>query len=325
MKTFMRMIAIVEIKLVLLLVIQSVAFGQQTKTSNVQADATWEFWQGFNKAAVSGPGVEALEQNVPTHPIEIKDRCRVFEDIISTERRRAKLITSLPVLNVDSEAVKYATEFESVRTHLADAMQDYVSLLREQENIVSTPELSVDLLLNVLNHSEDKEDGIFWKALLDTGKQTVDQIQSLKEPALKVGGEMVAAAKATAKLKIEEMSVRSALSQKYDREFPPLANYAEAAAKDNPAHKVIPDKQIIRSLLGKSVGGLFDGWTFDSQKEFASLEVIKIVDSGDLVKNYIIKTHVKGINSGQERDFKLRLTYLWYYTRWLMIDCEELQ
>ena len=40
---------------------------------------------------------------------------------------------------------------------------------------------------------------------------------------------------------------------------------------------------------------------------------------------YEVKTHVKGIRSGNERDFKLRLAYRWFYTRWVLLEIKQVE
>jgi hypothetical protein len=116
------------------------------------------------------------------------------------------------------------------------------------------------------------------------------------------------------------MSVRIKLSQRYGREFPPRNTYAEAAAAAKSEDQFLNKKQIMRSLIGQSL----DSWHFDSMKEFISLRIVSVKNPNDVRADYEVQTHVKGIPSGEEHDFKLRLTYGWLYTRWVLVKIQEL-
>lgn len=289
------------------------------------ADETWKFWGSLNQAAVSGTGVEILRGAELNQRVKPTLLCAVLEDIIAGEQARSRTVTSLPVLNVDPDLTAYAVKYARSRTDLAVALQDLVTLLNKQEEITSGPVLGVGLLLNLLNHSDDKEDGILWRAMLDQAKQTTSDLQSLKEPARAVERSAVAACKVISELNTEEMSVRVKLSQRFGREFPPLTTYAKAAEAAKPKATRLTEKQIIQSLIGKQTGGLFGTWAFEDSKEFTSLQILSVTNQSGELAMYEVKTHVEGIRSGNERDFKLRLAYRWFYTRWVLLEIKQVE
>jgi len=289
-----------------------------------RAAETWKFWEAFNKAAVAGTGIEALKSKTYEGDVETADTCLVLEDIIAAEQERGRAITSLPVLHVDPDLAAYAVDFCRSRTELAGALQDYVALAKRGEEITSAPVLGFGLLLNLLSHSEDKEDGILWRALLDEAKQTAANVQQLRAPAGVAEVKAVSARNALAQLPTEEMSVRVKLSQRFDREFPPLDTYATAAAAAR-TNTALSKTQIIQTLIGHGIGGWPNRWRFDSPKESVTLNILSVTNSSDVLAEYAVQTHVKGIPSGQEHDFELRLSYGWLHTRWALIDLQQVQ
>jgi hypothetical protein len=122
-----------------------------------------------------------------------------------------------------------------------------------------------------------------------------------------------------------ELIVRAKLSERFDREFPTMESYARAAEAAKPQAIRLAEPQIIRSLIGKSVGGIFDQWTFEDPREIVSLNVQAVTNPSETVADYDVQTHVKGIQSGNERDFHLRLTYHWFFTRWILVQIIPIQ
>ena len=291
-----------------------------------RAAETWAFWEAFNKTAVAGTGIEALKSPAYQGEVDVKDTCAVLDEIIEGERARCRDITSLLVLNVDPELTAYAVEFVRSRTELADALQDYVILAKKQEAMTSAPVLGVGLLLNLLNHSDDKSDGILWSALLDQAKQTSKELQSLREPAMAVEAKAASVRHANGGLSTEEMRVRIKLAQTFGREFPPLDTYAKAAASAKARENShLSDMQIMQTLIGRSIGEWYDSWKFDSLQEFVSFKTLSVTNRSEVLADYEVRTHVKGVHSGQEHNFNLRLTYGWLYTRWKLIELQQLQ
>ena len=286
-----------------------------------RAEETWTFWEAFNRAAVSDTGIEVLKGEEINQNVEPTLACAALEDIAAGEEARSRAITALPVLHVDPDLAAYAVEFAASRAKLANALHDYVALLKKQGEMVSGPTLGVGLLVNLLNHSDDREDGILWRAMLDQAKQTTSDLQSLKEPARAVERNVGAVRSTMSSLNTEEMAVRVKLSQRFGREFPPLVTHTNAVTQAKPSR--LTEKQIVQSLIGKSAGGLLGPWRFDDAREFVSLKVLGVTNRSDVLAVYQIQTHVKGIRSGNERDLKLNLAYRWFYTRWVLIEMKE--
>ncbi len=286
-----------------------------------RAEETWKFWEAFNRAAVSEPGIEVLKGEEINHNVEPTLACAALEDIAAGELARSRAITALPVLHVDPELAAYAVEFAASRAKLANALSDYPALLKKQAEMLSGPTLGVGLLVNLLNHSEDKQEGILWRAMLDQAKQTTSDLQSLKEPARVVERSAGAVRSTMSSLNTEEMAVRVKLSQRFGREFPPRVSYANAVTLAKPSG--LTEKQIVQSLIGKSAGGFFNPWRFEDVREFVSMKILGVTNRSDVLAVYQVQTHVKGIRSGNERDFRLTLTYRWFYTRWVLIETNE--
>jgi len=295
---------------------------QNVARPSANADATWKFWESFCKAATADTGIEALKSPAWQGEVDTADTCAVIEDIVAGERERNRTITSLPVLHVDPDLANYAVEFAKSRIELADAMQDYAKLLKKQESMTSGPALGVGLLFNLLNHTDDKQDGILWRALADEARQTGENLQTLREPAKEVEARATTVRNSLGRLNAEEMSVRIKLAQRFDREFPPHDTYANAAGSESNKDRPLSKDQIIQTLIGRHIGGLFNMWTFDSPQEFVNFKILSVKKQSDVLTHCEVQTHVKGIGTGQERDFQLHLTYGWIYTRWKLVDLQ---
>jgi hypothetical protein len=298
--------------------------SESAKQSDVQplgeAEPTCQFWQSLHEAAISGIGIEALESPAWQGDVDTADMCGVIEDLIAGERERSRAITSLPVLHVAPDLAEYAVEFAKSRTELADAMQDYVGLMKKQAAMTSAPVLGIGLLENLIEHKDDKQDGILWPALLDTARQTGENLKTLQAPASALEARVTAVRGSVGRLNAEEMGVRVKLAQRFDREFPPSSTYTKTAASENDKDRPLSKNQIIPTLIGRKIGGLFNWWTFDSPQEFVTFNILSVKKRSDVLTDYEVQTHVKGIPSGDERDFALHLSYGWIYTRWKLVE-----
>jgi hypothetical protein len=223
-------------------------------------------------------------------------------------------------LHVDPDLSKYAVQFARSRSELADAMQDYAGLVKRQAGMTSARVLGVGLLLNLLNHSDDKQDGILWRALLDEARQTGENLQTLREPASAVEARAASVRRVIGRLNAAEMDVRIKLAQKFDREFPPHETYDNAGASRSDKDRPLSQEQIVRTLLGREIGGVFNSWTFESPSEIETFNILSVRKRSDVLTDYEVQTHVKGIHTGGERNFDLHLTYGWIYTRWKLVE-----
>ena len=184
-------------------------------------EATWNFWETFSKAATSGTGIEALESPAWKGDVDTADTCDVIEDIIAGERRRSRAITSLPVFtHVDPDLSEYAVQSARSRSSdLADAMQDCAGLNEKAGGeMTSARVLGVGLLLNLLNHSDDKQDGILWRALLDEARRRRERIfKLLREPASAVEARAASVRSVIGRLNAaEDAACESNSAQRFD-------------------------------------------------------------------------------------------------------------
>jgi len=286
--------------------------------STGHAQETWQYWEAFNRAAVSGVGAEVLQEEAYQQQVQPKEICDVLEDVVAGEQARCRTISDLPELNIDPDLIAYANHYVKARIQLASVLTDYAMLVKKQEEITSLPVIGTGLLLNLLNHSEDKKDGILWSAVGDQARQTSSDLQKLKDPIEAVETKILAVREALMQLTPEEMTVRAKLAQDFNREFPPKDSYAkEASLSLTPAN--LNKEQIIQSLLGKQI----DGWTFASPQEFVSFDITATSNLSDLLTDYDVQTHVKGA-SGDERNLKLRITYGKFYTRFKLVSLKVL-
>ena len=288
-----------------------------------RAEETWKFWEAFNTAATSGTGVEALKSPVYSENVGLEDTCVVLEDIIAGEQSRIRAITSLAVLHVDPDLAAYSVSFTKARGELVSAMQDYVTLAKKQEEMTSMPVLGVGLFFNLLNHADDNEDGILWRVLIDQTKQTANELQTLRTPAKAFEAKAVSVRHAGEQLKTEEMSVRVKLAQRFNREFPAFDSYA-ATADTSKQLNHLDEKGVMQTLVGQRTGEWPDRWNFDSLQEFVTFKIVSVTKRSETLSDYEVRTHVKGIPSGKEHDFKLRLKFGRLYTRWKLIEIQQL-
>lgn len=216
-----------------------------------RAEETWKFWDSFNRAASSGIGAGDLKREDMSEIVEPIVICGLLEDVIAGEQARGRAITSLAVLHVDPDLTAYAVAFAESRANLVTALQDYVALLKKQEEMTSGPTLGIGLLSNLLNHSEETEDGILWRAMLDQAKQTTSDLRSLKGPAAEVERKFVAVRNASSHLNADELALRAKLSQRFGREFPPLSTYVKAAETVRPKPSQITQQQIVQTLMAR--------------------------------------------------------------------------
>lgn len=295
--------------------------GHSTTQQVGRVKETREFWEAFNKVSTAGVGVEVLEQKAWQKGVNATVLDSVLEDIIAGEKERNEKIIALPVLNVDPDAARYAVQSVKARADLIVALQDLAALHQRVEDTTGTEALSVGLVLNLLNHSGDKEDGILWRALMDEGRQVAENLDTFKAPAADLEAKAEGARDARQLLAGDEMAVRVKLAQRYGLEFPPNSSFPTLANREDSK----PDeKGVMASLIGSQIGQWPDIWTFDSPKEFVSFRVTGMTNRTDVLTDYYVRTHVKGIWSGQERDLNLRVTHGWVYTRWTLVHVQEL-
>lgn len=294
--------------------------GAESTTASVpvgKANETRKFWDALNQAAVAGKGVEVLQKSSWHGKVSDEDMANVFRDISLAERQRCQKIESLAVLNVDPELAAYAVQFVQTRTEIANFLSDGAEALDQEKTITSGSDFAVGFGIQLLMHHND-DDGVVWNAFMDQAAQTASDLQQIKPLAEKLQARAASVRASHAALKTEEMRVRVGLAQRFNREFPPIETYA---ASQSPAkQETLSEKQIVRDMIGWKI----DGWTFDAPDEFVSLEVKDVARPSEVECAYEVQTHVKGLFSGAEHDFRLRLTYGKLFTRWKLTQVQQI-
>lgn len=284
---------------------------------------TWEYWDKLNKTKATQDGLESA--NLPNYQGLSDPRITVIilQDMINAERRKCSDIASMPVLNVDPEAATFAADSVRSRLMAVDWLQGTVDLLNKQSQILSLSNLGGGFLLNLLNRSNETEDGIFWRSLLDQARSTGADIKGLEESATKLSSKQHDYRAAMDKLRGDEINVRVKLAERYGREFPSYIDYYK---KIKPlSNGQLTESQIIPTLIGRYVPGTWDGWKFDDTSEFQTFKIVSVHKISEVEMGYYVTTRVRGLYSGVEHDFKLQLKYGRIGTRWFLVDLRKVQ
>ena len=293
----------------------SVPAGPKTKAAE-----TWKYWEAMNKAAVAGIGAETLADAKGTD-LKPEDLANIMRDIAAGEQERCVAITSLPVLFVDSNLTAYAIQFAKARAEAAAMLTDYANALDQQRQVTSGSTLAMAFILGLLNHRNENE-GVVWNALIDTVAQTGNELQQTKPVVQQIERRATGIRDSNIRLRTEELRVRTSLAQRFEREFPPVETYmtAKPFVKESP----LTEKRLMQDLIGKELNQ--NEWTsFDSLDEFVSFKIQDTKKRDDGMVDYEVKTHLKGIRSGREWDFRLRLTYRKNITRWQFVGVKAIQ
>lgn len=281
---------------------------------------TWAFWESFNKAAVAGIGVEAMDETKGAD-LKPEELANIFRDIAAGEQQRCAAITALPVLFVDSNLTAYAIQFAKARGEASSILADYANALDQEIKATSGSTLAATFLFGLLNHRNDPE-GALWSALVDTAAQTGQELQQLKPAAQQLERRASGFRDSHIRLRTEEMRVRASLAQRFEREFPSIETYA--AAKPVVNETPLTEKRLMQDLIGRQLH--HKGWaSFDALEEFVSFKILDVKKREDGLVDYEVKTHLKGLNSGREWDFLLRLTYRKNITRWKLVEVKAIQ
>ena len=294
--------------------------GQNGGPSSGRAAETTAFWEAFKKAATQGTGVEILSQPTWEKDVTSAEMCGVLGDIAVAERMRSRAITALPVLHVDPDLAQYAARYSAARVDVAQVCDEFVNLAQQEAETTSLPNFGLGLFFNMLERRNEKESGIFWRALGDQVDQTAKDVHALK-PAAKTWLQTLNTTVGNLlRLQSDQMTVRVKLSQRFGKEFPAFnANTIET-------YGVKPDRAPSPDTMKKAlVGHSIDEWSFDSVDEFVTFNVLYVTNRSDVLTGCIIKTHVKGVRSAEEHDFRLNVTYGRLYTRWKLLHVQVQQ
>lgn len=283
-----------------------------------KSDETAKFWSAFGQAAVQGTGVEVFREESWQVDVTGSDMVAVLEDIIAAEQARGKAIASLPVLNVAPEATDYAVNYAKTRLALVNTLKDSVSLIRQGDQVAGTYSLGGNLVISLLARRDEKSDGLFLRALMDTVAKTANDIQALRAPAKAVESQATATREEISKLLTDEMVVRTKLAERFQKEFPPMASLVTNPVSSN-ATRVLTEQQIQKTLIGNTLRGA--SWNFDSSDEFKSLKIISVADRSNVLKQYLVEMNLEGRSAGRVF-YKVKVTYGRLYTRWKFISAE---
>jgi hypothetical protein len=145
-------------------------------------------------------------------PEELIVRMQQFAEVC---QQMARDINSLPVLNVDQEVTAYASQYVDVMEEAASFFRDVANFLTETKEFINTA------------NSLDKGVEVFIRTLLGDPLGTYNDIKTqgsqLEQRRLALLNRMRAQEERSHNRDAtKEISIRSTLSQRYDREFPKL-------------------------------------------------------------------------------------------------------
>jgi hypothetical protein len=228
------------------------------------------------------------------------------------------------MLHVDPDLTLYARDMVKIRLAVADYLSDVADAYDQQSQITSAQHLGLEFTLNVLNHLNDQE-GILWNAAKDQAGQTATEIEQMQPVWASVQSDVRNLRKALSNFEVQDMEARDTLTHRYDREFPTPADYMKRTMARKMEFR-LPDAKLQRLMIGQELdyGGIFDSWTFDDQREFVSFQVLNRTTINDATVAYEIKTHVRGIHSGQEHDFHLKVIVGRLATRYRVVSVRSL-
>lgn len=283
-------------------------FASSAQTNAADPAPTIAYWEKLNQTFSDGQGIEML--TLPGNPEGVTpgQLAQVMRDIAETEHARCEKAAKLPMLHVDPDLTLYAADTAQVRLKATESLNDLADAIDKQSQIASGGHLGAEFLFNVLNHVNDKEDGILWNAAKDQVAQTAGEVENMKPVLDNIQSDARNLRKAIDEFEVQSMKVRAILTQRYQREFDLPTDYMQKTMAQK-AEFHLADRRIRKLLIGQTIdnGGLFNKWTFDDDREFVSFEILDKTKVNDATMAYEIETHVKRIDSGEEHDFHLRL------------------
>lgn len=281
--------------------------------SEVKLEATQQFWAAFQREATEGNGLEVFSCEAWTENIKSDQVIQIVSDIAKTELKRSMAISSLPVMNVDPDAVAFAAEFAVVKSEICGAIGEGLSIWGRQEQIIHPVNLGAGFLVNMAAQSDKGNDGAWLLAALGQAAQTVGELKALRKPVEGLENRVFSTLSRLIQLQAEQMKLRGTLSQRYGVEFATVGSMVRNDPQEIPEFS---EQQIMNSLIGSNVYRGLDGWEFRSMKEFASLEILESKPRGNIMHDYVVLVHVKRPGFfGIDRKMKLRVTYAVQYTR----------
>src|SRR5882724_11930130 len=90
-----------------------------------RANETWGYWESFNRAAATDEGIEVFQTASMPAGLGEDDVVLALQDIAQAERARCRQVEGLPLLNVDSNLVSYASGFVTVHARIASVLNEF--------------------------------------------------------------------------------------------------------------------------------------------------------------------------------------------------------
>lgn len=283
-----------------------------------RARETQAYWEHFDQHSRFGTGVEAL--NWPAHPGPIPARAvyAVMGDLADGEEMRGRIISTMSGLRVDPELLNYAIQYAQARLAVAALVRGFVELAKEQEDLTGKPALAAPVLREFLQAGSPSGDGPLWEALQQHGLQTGRNVTSLRERVESLERRADGPRAEIARLRVREPELRAQLGRKYGAQFAPLGVF-NGGWSTSPPTLLLTEKDIAGSLIGQTVGGLVGGWTFESPQEFLAVKVLSATNQSDVLAGREIQVQLRGLRTGNERNYRLDLTYGRLGTRWVLL------
>ncbi len=237
----------------------------------------------------------------------------LFRQMAETCRTKANQITSARVADVDVDAANYGVKKAQLLVEYAKMFERAAQLTEKQNELTSGEDWLFGYLFALARHSDEGEDA-WGKALKEELVDKAKTFGNLEVDGRSVATFMQSLSDATANLQTIEMQTRIALAQRYGREFP--TSDALASQRAAPAPEVLSSaklkpmrEELMKNLIGRKIRTAAAGtWTFDALGEFKTFDVAHGTNYGDVV-DFEVSTHVQGLFSGAEHDFRLLMTY----------------
>ena len=301
------------------------ATASLAQTNAIDPAPTIAYWDTLNQTFCEGQGIEMLIVPGNTDGITLSQMAEILREIATTERSRCDKVTKLPMLHVDLDLTLYAVDMVKVRLHVADLLDDFAAGVDKQSEVVSGGHIGAEFLFNVLGHLNDKDDAL-WNAAKDQAAQTANEIEQMKPVWNGIESDLRNAREAIGEFQAESMKVRAVLTHRYEQEFKLPSDYMKKAMAEKREFE-LPDLKIRELLIGQTInsGGLFDVWTFDDDREFVTFDISGRTHVNEATMAYEIKTHVKGIHSGEEHDFHMRMVIGRLATRYHVVKISRLE
>lgn len=286
-----------------------------TKSSAAENEqATIVYWEKFNQAMAAGDGMEALVSLENVTGVRPDAVVVVLRETANVERARCRAASELPVLGVASGVTDFAVRTMELRNERAEIATGFADLVERAAWITSGEAIGLGFVLSLMSRAN--EDEPLWSAIKDQASSTANAAKELKPAIDALTQRASVLATRRSALLTEEIQLRSALAQRFAKEFGPSSAFG--AKKAQPSDSVLSEEQLRQTLLGTRVDSL--RWTFESPKEYMAFTVHGSAPRDAYLRDYDVTTRVKGHLSGAQHEFKLRLTYLGLGDRHYLVE-----